>query len=253
MSVIAVISMKGGVGKTTITANLATAMAAALGEHRVSVVDLDPQNSLHLHLGVKDTDSPGVCRQALREASWREAMAHAHGVRCLPYGFVCEQERRDFEQLLRTHPHWLSEQIRTAGINADAVVLIDTPPGPSVYLQQVLDCADVVLMVVLPDAASYAVLPVMGAWLAAIAEQRPQVRPLYVINQVDRSELLNRDTYDLMNHQLQTYATTGVIHADEAVREALVFQEPVLAYAPHGQGSHDLSNLANTLIDILSQ
>ena len=176
MSVIAVISMKGGVGKTTITANLATAMAAALGEHRVSVVDLDPQNSLHLHLGVKDTDSPGVCRQALREASWREAMAHAHGVRCLPYGFVREQERRDFEQLLRTHPHWLSEQIRTAGINADAVVLIDTPPGPSVYLQQVLDCADVVLMVVLPDAASYAVLPVMGAWLAAIAEQRPQVR-----------------------------------------------------------------------------
>ncbi len=214
MSVIAVISMKGGVGKTTITANLATAMAAALGEHRVSVVDLDPQNSLHLHLGVKDTDSPGVCRQALREASWREAMAHAHGVRCLPYGFVREQERRDFEQLLRTHPHWLSEQIRTAGINADAVVLIDTPPGPSVYLQQVLDCADVVLMVVLPDAASYAVLPVMGAWLAAIAEQRPQVRPLYVINQVDRSELLNRDTYDLMNHQLQTYATTGVIHGN---------------------------------------
>ena len=56
-----------------------------------------------------------------------------------------------------------------------------------------------------------------------------------------------------MNHQLQTYATTGVIHADEAVREALVFQEPVLAYAPHGQASHDLSNLANTLIDILSQ
>ena len=42
MSVIAVISMKGGVGKSTITANLATAMAAALGEHRVSVVDLDP-------------------------------------------------------------------------------------------------------------------------------------------------------------------------------------------------------------------
>lgn len=254
MSIVAVVSMKGGVGKTTTTANLAAAMAAVLGAQRVSVVDLDPQNALHLHLGVSDAMSPGVCRQSLFAGSWREAMIDSeHGVRCLPYGLVSEQERLDFEQLLLDQPQWIGEQIREAGLDADAVVLLDTPPGPSVYLKQALACADIALVVVLPDAASYATLPFMEAWLAEFAAQRPQLRGLYVINQVDRSELLNRDANDLLQQQLQGRMAAVAIHADEAVREALAFQEPVLAYAPHGQASHDLSNLANALIDALSQ
>lgn len=48
--IIAMINQKGGVGKTTTTANLAAALALA-GRH-VLVVDLDPQAHLTLHLGV---------------------------------------------------------------------------------------------------------------------------------------------------------------------------------------------------------
>ena len=254
MSIVAVVSMKGGVGKTSTTANLAAAMADVLGEGRVSVVDLDPQNALHLHFGVSDAQSPGACRQSLAAGSWRGVMvASEHGVRCLPYGTVSERERLDFERLLHREPKWVGDQIRSAGLDSDAIVLIDTPPGPSVYLKQVLACADIVLVVLLPDAASYATVPVMEAWLAEAGEERPHLQGLYVINQVDRTELLNRDASDLLQQQLQGRVAAVAVHADEAVREALAFQEPVLAYAPHGQASHDLANLANALIDTLSR
>ena len=48
---IALINQKGGVGKTTTTANLGAALARA--GQRVVVVDLDPQANLSLHLGVE--------------------------------------------------------------------------------------------------------------------------------------------------------------------------------------------------------
>ncbi len=50
MKRIAVINQKGGVGKTTTTANLGAALARA--GHSVLLVDLDPQAHLSLHLGV---------------------------------------------------------------------------------------------------------------------------------------------------------------------------------------------------------
>jgi cellulose biosynthesis protein BcsQ len=82
MSVIGVVSMKGGVGKTSLTANLAAAMASVLGPNRVSVVDLDPQNALHLHCGVDDTNSPGECqlaRHGIAECVRRFVYALRHG------------------------------------------------------------------------------------------------------------------------------------------------------------------------------
>lgn len=55
---IAFLNQKGGVGKTTTTANLAAALAEA--DQRVGLIDLDPQAHLSLHLGVDNDTRPTV-------------------------------------------------------------------------------------------------------------------------------------------------------------------------------------------------
>jgi cellulose synthase operon protein YhjQ len=254
MSIIGVVSMKGGVGKTSTTANLAAALAAKLGPGRVSVADLDPQNGLHWHFGVHESQTSGICEQSLQDGNWQDViLPSAFDVACLPYGNVSEIERENFEALLLKQPNWIGEQLERAGINQNAVVVIDTPPGPSVYLKQVFACADLILVVLLADAGSYATIPAMETWLDDVSSVRPKVGMYYVLNQVDRSEPLNRDTAAFLHQQLKPRICPIDIHGDEAVGEALAFQQPVLAYEPHAQASLDLDRLATWTINALNK
>ncbi len=57
MCIICIASPKGGVGKTTMAANIAYAIQR-LG-HRVIVIDFDNQNAVRLHFGMPLSDSSG--------------------------------------------------------------------------------------------------------------------------------------------------------------------------------------------------
>ena len=254
MSVIGVISMKGGVGKTSTTANLAATLGVKLGAGRVFTVDLDPQNGLHWHFGLFDQEESGVCTQSLQGGNWRDAFLESEfNVACLPYGNVTEPDREAFEQRLGTSGHWVGKQLDEAGLTDGTLVLIDSPPGPSVYLKQVFDCADLILVVLLADAGSYATIPDMETWLDDYAAIRPGLKVFYILNQVDRSEALNRDTAAFLHQQLKPRLCPIDIHTSEAVAEALAFQQPVLRYDPQGQASNDFARLATWVINTLKK
>ena len=254
MSVIGIISMKGGVGKTSTAANLAAALGAKLGVNRVCAIDLDPQDALHWHFGLLGREGSGVCEQTLQGGDLQAAMTQTEfQVSCLPYGNVTEADREAFETILSQSDNQIGDQIRQFASDHNPVVLLDSPPGPSVYLKQVFACADLVLVVLLADAGSYATIPAMETWLDDLSNARPGVKAFYVLNQVDRSEALNRDTAAFLHQQLKPRMCPIDIHNDEAVAEALAFQQPVTRYAPDGQASHDFSRLATWVINTLNK
>ncbi|AOR73422.1 cellulose synthase operon protein YhjQ [Burkholderia stabilis] len=239
MKIVVIASAKGGVGKTTLAANLAAVMAA-LHRRRVSVVDLDPQNALKLHFGMPLELTDGLAHAALNGLDWPAAVVD--GMTVLPFGVVSETDQRRFERLLDRDPSWLARGLAALGLGDDDIVIIDTPPGTSVYMRTALTAAHFVLNVVLADAASYASIPQMRRMLDAYAATRADFAgDGYVVNQVDQSRELGRDVLRVLCDSLGATRFGGVIHADQGVAESLACRTTVNRYDAHSQAAADLS------------
>ncbi|MBV8223380.1 MAG: cellulose synthase operon protein YhjQ [Candidatus Eremiobacteraeota bacterium] len=251
MKVVSVVSAKGGVGKTTLAANLASVLSAA--GRRVVAVDLDPQNSLRLYFGVPLDSVDGLSRAALSGAPWQSAMVDgADGVTVLAYGALVEEEQHLFERHLDKNPSWLARTLAALRLGASDIVVVDTPPGSSAYTRAALSAADFAVNVVLADAASYAAIPQMQRMIDAYASPRPEfIGEGYVVNQVDQSRQLSKDVLRVLRDMLGAHMFPGVIHADEAVSESLACNTTVIRYDPLSQAAADMRACGAWLIESL--
>ncbi|MBV5344048.1 MAG: AAA family ATPase, partial [Rhodoferax sp.] len=137
MQVLAFISGKGGVGKTTLAANMAVALSQR--KKKVLLIDLDPQNAQRFHLGMDPEEIAGLVREGIASTSIFDSPFE---VSFIPFGRVSESELEDFEAQLKLNPRWVANGIQTLGEDAFDFVILDTPPGPSVYLHQALAVLD---------------------------------------------------------------------------------------------------------------
>ena len=243
MKIISVVSAKGGVGKTTISANLCSALRTE--GHTVFALDLDPQNSLRLHFGIAPSHHAGVALSSLRTNNWAMAMVQCNaGCVVLPFGHVSESERISFEGALSKNPLLLSQQLVSLGLPQDAIIIIDTPPGPSVYLKQALSVANIAIVVTLADAASYATIPMIDSLIEEYCLTRADfIDYLYVINQLNRSRQLSSDVADIMALQFSN-KTISVVHQDQSIPEALACNQDAIRYARESRGAQDLIDFA---------
>jgi len=113
MPVIAIAGRKGGIGKTTITGNLASELAA-LG-HAVMVLDADPQRSLFQWARQGD----GLLARCVERVETEDADAFRAGVRAA---------EKHVDRVLIDTPPGHPETTRMAALVADLMLL---PCGPS--------------------------------------------------------------------------------------------------------------------------
>lgn len=249
MNVLSVVSAKGGVGKSTVAANLSVALHE-LG-HPVLAIDLDPQNGLRFHFSFEAGAGPGL---AHAESSSFESLIEAtpSGVALLAYGECDEARRRAFESRLAQDPSWLANRLERLDLPDEAVVVLDTPPGPSAYMTQALTAASFALAVVLPDAGSYVTLPQMRSLFESYCIGRPGFQDYgFVVNQIDQSRMLSRDVASMLRASFGE-RVVGRIHQDQAISEALAFGQSVLQYAPHSEGAQDVRSCAGWISERLS-
>lgn len=252
MPVIAVISAKGGVGKTTVAANLGSSLAQA--GHPVLAIDLDPQNALRFHLALdRDACETGLAGVLAGRASWTQAMQPGRGgIVLLPFGDIDDEHQIDLERYLAEHPAWLGETLARFQLPPQTLVLLDTPPGPSVYLQQALRVAQLGVVTVLADAGSFATLPLIDRMIDKYCHGRADfVASVCVVNQVDSGKRLNRDVLQTLRNDLGD-RLLGVVHQDQAVCEALASATDVRRHAPHSQAAEDFAQCARQVLQRLA-
>src|SRR3712207_4956924 len=142
MPLICVASPKGGVGKTTLSANLADALRRA--GRRVVALDLDPQNGLRLHFGLHPSDADGFAVLLPQRPDWRSALRETRsGVRLLPHGAARMRGALDLWAALEHEPDLLAAPVRAMlAHDPELAVVVDTAPGPSPALAVLYPMAD---------------------------------------------------------------------------------------------------------------
>lgn len=249
MRTIAIVSAKGGVGKSSMAANISVALLKK--QHPTLLIDLDPQNALRQHFGLSNV-SYGLAQATLAQQNWRDAVVTTDSsVSLLPYGNINEEERLAFEAYLDHEAEWPKSELRELDLKPESVVIFDTPPGPSIYLQQVLKTVDFAIVVTLADMASLATLPTMERMLDEYSRVRPEFLGAgYIVNQKNSSLPLNRDVHAIVKRTLLPQLI-GSVHEDQAVRDALAQHTDTLRFSPYSQAAADIQACASRIEQLL--
>ena len=226
-------SGKGGVGKTTMVANIGSVLAKSGKDVVVVDANLTTPN-LGLHLGVPLF--PMTLHDVLKgRARLSDAIYHHEsGLRIIPAGISLN----DLKGVDSAHlPNTLLELLG----NTD-IVLIDASAGLGRETLSALESGDELVIITNPDLPS-----VTDALKLAKLSQRIGAKPLgLIINRVQNKPHEMR-TEDIVS-MLDDIELLGEVPEDISVQEAIAARNPVTVHKPYSSASKNITKLAGKLI-----
>ncbi len=175
MPSVSLISACGGVGRSTLTAALASETARA--GHWSLALECDPQNLLALHFGAEQAPADGLMSRSMKGRAWNTAaLRAADGTLVLPFGALDADLLGRCMQRMLAEPDWLATRLAALDRPAAGWVWLDTARAPSVFATEAVRASDAVLLVLRADPVSLSLLePVLaslpGKPLAAVVNQ----------------------------------------------------------------------------------
>ena len=251
MPLITIASPKGGVGKTTLAANLAGGLART--GVRVIALDLDPQNALRLHFGVPLDEEQGFATHIAAGVDWRDSLrGTSAGVALLPFG-ACSMETANIltAEAIRD-PLLLVEPVRGM-LAGNAWVVADTSPGPSALLSALLPLTDLLVTVMLADTASLSLIPTVengNAYGADFTFGRAN-RIGFIVNQYDPRTRLGPSILDGVQDRLGE-KLLGIVYRDENVVEAGAAQKLLASHAPTGKAAQGMQAVTTRIMQTVT-
>lgn len=231
MRVVAVWTIKGGVGKTAAAVNLA-ALAAGEG-WRTLLWDLDPQGAASFYFRVKPKIKGGGRELLRRAAELREWVRGTDfdNLDLLPADF--SYRRLDLELDGRRAPcKRLALKLAPLADEYDAVFL-DCPPSVSLATESVLRAADALLVPVIPTTLSLRSLDQVFSFAAKVGGRDLLVLPF--LSMVDRRKAMHREALERC-HADERFLRAA-IPAASVVEKMGLHRTPVPTYAPSSEAT----------------
>lgn len=226
--IIAIANQKGGVGKTTTTINLAASLHAS--EHKVLLIDLDPQGSATVGCGVDKHNLVWSINDVLLHDCIVEqaCLTVANGFDLIPAnGDLTVAEVALMSKVNREG--FLAQALRSESDRYDYIV-IDCPPALNTLTLNALMAADSVLI---PMQCEYLAMEGLVALLGTIEQVRHALNPRLKL------EGILRTMYDARSRLCTEVSRQLLTHFDDKVYQTVIPRNVRLAEAP----SHGLTAL----------
>lgn len=232
--VISIVSGKGGVGKTTVVANLGTIMAQKF-KRNVIIIDCNVSTShLGLYLGMYYT--PVTLNQVLAgTAKIEDAIYqyHVSGLRVIPASL-------SFSDLKGVDIARLKNIIKKLFGKAD-IILLDAAPGLGREALAAIRASDEVIFVNTPFVPS-----TMDIIKCHQVASEIGVKPLGVV-----LNMVGKEKYELTTKEVEELIELPVISTipmDKNVYRSLALKIPVYLFSPNSPASKELVNLAAKIL-----
>jgi chromosome partitioning protein len=229
LAAIAIYSLKGGVGKTTLAVNLAWC-AATLSSRRTLLWDLDPQAASTFLLG--GGKGKAQAQSVFTKDIEPSKLAHATGIDRLDL-IGADASLRGLDLLF----HELDKKKRLAKLlsqldKAYDRMLLDCPPGLTETSEQVMRAADLIVVPVIPSPLSERALAEVERHLGGTAK----VPLMPVHSMVDRRRKLHAEA-------LEKHPDWPVIPMASVVETMAARRAPVGAFAGRTAGGKAFADL----------
>ncbi len=249
----AISNEKGGVAKTTTTLSLGAALAEL--NHRVLLIDLDPQANLSLALGLETGEAETTSANVLIENT---PLSVAIRKTDIPHLDLVSSNSRieSAEQYLPMRSNYLTtlrSAIQLVQSSYD-YILLDCPPALGAITLNALSAAD---LLIIPTQAeyfsAYALRNMMGSIRRIRQETNPNLAYRILVTLLDRRNRTHRNIFEQLQTTFGQGVFTSVIEIDTKLRESPIAGLPITQYRPTSRGSQQYRVLAQELIEYVKE
>lgn len=257
MRTVAVVNQKGGCGKTTVSINLASALAGL--NKKVLLVDMDPQSHCAVGLAVPEEQIEQSIYDVLISKSRNEPMRLTEILWQIGERLELAPASIDlsaFEQQMAGIPEreGCLKNVLDAVQGEYDFAVIDCPPAVSLLTFNALRAATDVLV---PVETGYFALHGLSKQLETLSilckryQQEVSVRVLASMYDI-RTKMAREILAELRSHFSARMFKT-VVNFNTKIKEAASFGQPINEYDPASKGQQDFRNLAQEVIGVEEQ
>lgn len=237
MSVVAIYSIKGGVGKTTLAANLAY-YSATISCRRTLLWDLDAAGGAGFLLGVDAKPGKKAAKRRAEKIFSRD-QDPAKLIRTTAYPKLDLLPADESIRALDSQFASIGKRKRLAKLTGNLSkdydrIIFDCPPVLNEISAQVMRAADLVIVPLPPSPLSARAFEMVAEEVAASSKPHPPILP--VLSMLDMRRTLHRQARE-------ANPDWPAIPLASAVEQCAVRQQPIGAFAPRSPAARGLQQL----------